>query len=275
MATFIFLPTTTNLILKLLFGLLCTVGLVHGANDYYLIKKDRITSWSLPKFLSIYLGIIGLLLIVFLYLPIVALNIFVILAAYHFGEEHIHPWVFTKSPAIHLLCLFYGAAIFALLFLTHTSQLEQLFKSNDYDVDIISWNYLMVLPFMVVQFILVFGNALMQKISWKGFAVLEVSLALLYLVFLKTDLLISFLIYFVLWHSIPSVVSQLKDLKSQHKTGIKEYFINALPFYLPSLAAVVILLIVLGESKISLPVVVMISAVTTIPHVMVFAWLRK
>lgn len=265
-----------SLMLGILFlVLLCTVGLMHGANDYYLIKQETQEKWSLGKFLAIYNGIAGLIALLFYLDPFIALNLFVLFSAYHFGEEHLHLWIRKKNIPAHLHCFFYGLSVFALLFLANKEDLALMFESGGYELDVISWSYLFTIPFLVVQFILAFGGAITGNIKWIGFLVLQLSLGILYLAFLQMDLLLGFLFYFVLWHSIPSVLSQLKDLNAASFAGVKKYVLNALPFYLASLIIPIVLLLIYDLSEITLPLVVFIGAVSTIPHVVIFAWIRR
>ncbi len=266
-----FMSILTSIFLFLLF----TVGLIHGANDYYLINRETDNAWKLPRFLMVYLGIAALTGVLFYLDPFIALNIFILVSAYHFGEEHIHPWISSKNIAIHLQCFFYGLSVFALLFLANAPELVPLFGSNGFKIDIISWNYILTLPFIVIQFILAFGNTLQGKLKWTAFFILQLSLALLYWVFLEMDLLLGFLFYFVLWHSVPSVISQLKDLNLTALKSVRDYFYKALPFYLPSLIISVVFLVMVEKQEISMSFIVFVSAITTIPHVVIFAWLRK
>ena len=72
------------------FALIFSFGILHGSNDLLIINKLPIKN-KIGRFLRIlltYLLIIALGVILFYLLPEVALLLFIIFSAYHFGEQH-------------------------------------------------------------------------------------------------------------------------------------------------------------------------------------------
>jgi len=75
--------------ISLPFCLILTFGLIHGANDIKLIEKVEIFKKANFFIVLIYYILFILLTVFFFYfIPAVALVLFVLFSAYHFGEQH-------------------------------------------------------------------------------------------------------------------------------------------------------------------------------------------
>ena len=101
--------------------LISLVGLPHGALDplvatrYGLIRDLRSTAW----FLAIYTSIVGLVIGFWLLLPIVALLLFLLISAIHFGRD----WKYKISFG----GFGYGAFVMGLPAWAFPEQVEQIF----------------------------------------------------------------------------------------------------------------------------------------------------
>ncbi|WP_164549852.1 Brp/Blh family beta-carotene 15,15'-dioxygenase [Nonlabens ponticola] len=255
--------------------LVATLGLIHGANDYFILRSAGKFQIKLVSFISIYIAAGAAIALLFWGLPWVALNVFVLVSAYHFGEEHLHHWMPVKGWSGNLLAFFYGLSVFAILFIANIQELQQVLSTTIFDPTLIEWNYLALIPFLVIQAIVSFGNMILRRIKVYQFLILQLSLLVLYLFFTVFDLLQGFAFYFVFWHSVPSIISQLDDLKLKRLEGFMTYIKKALPFYLVSIAGIVMLYLLMGDTITQLSLVIILSAATTIPHVLLFAWQRN
>ena len=116
---------------------MATLGVLHGANDLWIYRRSTESQISTLNFIFLYVSMAFLIgLIVFLE-PVVGVNLFVLLSAYHFGEEHFSWWKEKKNAASILWCFFYGLSIFSLLFLTHLETLEAFFQTSNYKVKLV------------------------------------------------------------------------------------------------------------------------------------------
>ncbi|MBO6632425.1 MAG: hypothetical protein JJ936_12890, partial [Psychroserpens sp.] len=72
------------------FILIFTFGILHGSNDILLIGSisDKTVKQPFLRVLSIYLLTVGLAVVTFYFLPVLALSLFIVFSAFHFGEQH-------------------------------------------------------------------------------------------------------------------------------------------------------------------------------------------
>ena len=77
---------------ELIFGfiLIFTFGMIHGSNDLLIMNKifEKSKYYSKFSILTAYLLIVLLAVLVFYLLPALALSLFILFSAYHFGEQH-------------------------------------------------------------------------------------------------------------------------------------------------------------------------------------------
>ena len=96
------------------------------------------------------------------------------------------------------------------------------------------------------------------------------TLIILMVIFKSSSLIWGFTIYFIIWHSIPSLLEQIKfaygDLKRVH---IMEYTKAALPYWIVSLAGMSLLYLVLKGEKHFYSLFFAFIAAVTFPHAIV------
>ena len=78
--------------LEIIFGfiLIFSFGILHGSNDILLIKSLSPSKNKDPflKILITYLIIVLAAVMLFYYIPLIALVLFILFSAFHFGEQH-------------------------------------------------------------------------------------------------------------------------------------------------------------------------------------------
>jgi len=111
------------------FLLIFSFGILHGSNDLLLIEslKSKKTNYSFHKTLGAYLVIVLAAVAVFYFIPMLALILFIIFSAYHFGEQH---WEhqnlgFDKFAEISFY-FFYGNFILSLLFIFNKEEVLEV-----------------------------------------------------------------------------------------------------------------------------------------------------
>ena len=212
-------------------------GILHGANDLKILSKKKLKNNSFLgiSFLAIYLGVVFLGIMIFYFIPGIALFTFVIVSCYHFGEQHWQDKLnYIKQP--WLFYAFYGATIFLMIFSFNNSEV----------IDIIFEISSVRIPFKIFKISLLFiGSILLiyMFIKIKDFKLFLIEVMLLFilaLLFLKGSLLFGFGIYFVLWHSMPSLNSQIKYLYGvKEDSPYKKYFKSAFLYWILALIILV------------------------------------
>ncbi len=102
-------------------------------------------------------------------------------------------------------------------------------------------------------------------------------IGVLFIVFNSATLLLAFAIYFILWHSVPSMIDQIKYLYGTvSTTTIKKYMISSFPYWLISVIGMGILLLLFRDNlNTSLAFFFSFLAAITFPHVLVINRLYK
>ena len=198
-------------------------GILHGANDLKIINKNFNKNQKKLKglfFLS-YLLVVILGIVIFYWIPGIALISFVLVSCYHFGEQHLERIVDLKKGKLFFYFT-YGAFIFLMLFSLHYNEtVKVIFQISGKVLPFTFFIYSLFLTSIaiIIQALFHFKNS---KLLIQEFFLL----GLLALLFSSSNLLFSFGIYFVVWHSLPSLNSQIKflyDGKVSDKTGYKKY----------------------------------------------------
>ena len=98
-----------------------------------------------------------------------------------------------------------------------------------------------------------------------------------FIVFNSASLLWAFAIYFILWHSLPSMIDQINFLYGRTSTkNVKKYFISSFPYWIISVIGMGLILFLFRESlNTSLAFFFSFLAAITFPHVLVINKLNK
>ena len=212
-------------------------GILHGANDLKIIDKNFGKNQKKIKgffFLS-YLLVVILGIGIFYWIPGIALIFFVLVSCYHFGEQHLQRVMDFKKGKLFFY-FSYGAFIFLMLFTLHYNEtVKVIFQISDKAIPFAFFIYLLILTSIaiIIQALFHFKNSklLMQEFLFLG---------LLALLFTSSNLLFSFGIYFVIWHSLPSLNSQVKFLysvKAYDKIGYKKYIKSSFLYWILALGS--------------------------------------
>ena len=244
-----------------------SVGILHGANDLLILSTKEQKDKKLIKNLFIYIGIIILCVVIYLFSSFVAIVLFVVLSAYHFGEEHLSHKINVNFVFNAVYFLSYGLFIFALLFYQSMS-----------DVDVImteltgrTFSKIQIEITLIVSAIFLSTGSVYLILTKRNNSMLFLReflyLVLLFLVFNTSSLILGFAIYFILWHSIPSIIHQIEFISgSLNKRNVVTYVKKALIYWVISIAGLLVLYQVLPEIKLLATVVFVILFAVTAPH---------
>ena len=255
------------------FLLIFTFGILHGANDLLLIKNTNTIKQTNSRFkiLAYYVMVVLAGILLFYIIPQVALLLFIIVSANHFGEQQ---WQNLEQDfptwLLLLFHFFYGLVILLLLFNFHTIQVQNIiFKIA---------NVLVPLPYFWIALQVSVGAflGLSAYFYWKSEKirkklVVEFFFLLLFAILFKSSSLIwGFAIYFVLWHSIPSIIDQIKFLNgSFSSTYFVAYCRAAGVYWLISIVGIALIYFIFREEQLFNALFFSFLAAITFPHAVV------
>ena len=257
------------------------MGVPHGAADLLVAtasdrQKER--KFSSVRFLVIYitrLALFGLLLWLF---PVIGNILFVIIAAYHFGETDLYH-IKTDKLTGKLFVICYGMLILGMILLHHFEELIPMFKlfpsgiaAGDFIHSIFVYRYyILTLIFIafVISSILYFSKHETNTYHSERFIIhLGLLICILYLL----PMILSFTFYFIIWHSFLSLKNILAYLKLHSDYNLRTT-IGQMVFY--SLLAIAGILLagtggfVFIKKELMVVYVFLGLAVLTAPHLQV------
>jgi Brp/Blh family beta-carotene 15,15'-monooxygenase len=223
------------------FFLILSFGVLHGANDLVLIDQLKSNKkLDFVKIIGIYVSIVGISVLLFTNIPIVALLLFIIVSSYHFGEQHWNEIIKTNKSLVRSLFQFnYGLLILVILFYFNTKEvIEIIYEITKYTISaehiegavLIALSAFVILSIRLYLISTEFKNNLIEQLFY---------LVVLAVVFKASSLIWGFTIYFIFWHSIPSLNDQLIFLYgSSTWADFKKYFKTAFIYWFISLIGV-------------------------------------
>lgn len=248
-------------------------GILHGSNDLQLILKinSQKNNNSLKKILIYYVIFVLIGIILFYSLPKFALLLFIFLSAYHFGEQH---WtiLYTNrlSKSVITFQIVYGLFIFILLFNFHQEEvkkiIEQIIGSSISFIDFTNC-------LIVIGVLLCISGYLVYKTDskFKNEIIVNIFYLIVFGIFFKNASLIwGFAIYFVVWHSLPSIKEQIHFLYGEYTfNNFKRYFKSAFIYWIISLIGILLLYVLFKDQKIFKALFFSFLAAITFPHTLV------
>lgn len=248
-----------------------SLGIIHGANDLNILQKKQLKKTNFIKSLSLYLSLILLCVLTYWIHPFTAVLLFILLSAYHFGEQHLEKKISSKKWLENIIFIAYGLLIFTLLFYVNIS-----------DVNAIVANLTRhTIPKIVIEVVFVIAtSSLLASLLYAHHQkyVLQINyfkeflyLFVLFLVFKTGTLIFGFAVYFVFWHSIPSITDQIHYLfGTKDKRSVVNYFKAAFFYWILSISALVTAYYLM-EAQLFNAVLFLILFAVTAPH----TWVMK
>lgn len=255
-----------------------TVGILHGSNDLHLLRKlspgngFRIGLLRHLAYVGVAVGVLGL----FLLKPSWVLYFFIGISAYHFGEQHFERVGGRRGWRIPLN-LTYGLLIFSLLFYARSADVLPIIHEVTGHV-LQSAHFAASAVVSAGLFAVCYaGFSWGRKGGGVGIWVDVLVLGLLFLLFRESPLVWGFSVYFVLWHSLPSLRQQAGWLHGETGwTGIRAYFATAWPYWALALIGLAVMWYVGSRyAEQLLTILVYFLACITFPHVVVMSVLQR
>lgn len=242
-----------------------SIGIPHGSVDHIIafINPEARKFDSKLIFYLVYLSLIVFNIILWVISPFLGLLVFLIISCYHFGETQVIGYNTTDNKILNFVI---GANILLSLFLNNILELQEIlyilpqFASLDLSA------------FDSVFFLLVSVAILMLSIvnfEIKRKVPLYAEITILYMVFFHTDLLTSFALYFGFCHSLPMLMLEFKEFKTD---SFMKFYLKTLPFTILSIIFGFLLYQfnndLLTSDNLILFVFIIISSLT-LPHVFI------
>jgi beta-carotene 15,15'-dioxygenase len=255
------------------FLLIFSFGILHGANDLLLIgqTKSKFSNQSFYKILVYYIVVVILGALLFYFIASLALVLFILVSGYHFGEQH---WQSNKQDGIKVLNvvfhLIYGLLILSLLFIFHIKEVQRIiFDITKIHISSDSINllfYILLSIFLSLCLVKYFNSK-----PFKNRVLQEFLFLFVFAIIFKTSSLIwGFAIYFILWHSIPSMMDQINYLYgSISYNNFKKYFKAAFYYWIISLVGILLLYLIFKNEYFFDALFFSFLAAITFPHVWV------
>ena len=261
-----------NIELTLGFLLIFTFGMIHGSNDILIIKQiKKHSDQGLFKVLLTYLIVVSSAVLIFYFTPIFALILFISFSSYHFGEQHWEELLSKLNKSLRIIFFFnYGLFILYLIFFFNISSvIDIVYEIAGIKLYTIFCNEIILGLLLILSAILIY--AYYTKILNLSSIFKELfSVVILAIIFNSSSLIWGFSIYFILWHSIPSLLDQISfiygDLK---KESVLKYVKNAFPYWLISIIGMTVLFLIFKQEKHFYTLFFAFIAAVTFPHAIV------
>ncbi len=256
--------------------LVVSVGILHGANDLLILSKLEDGKNSFTRNLLIYLGIITVCALIYFLNPFVAIVLFVILSGYHFGEEHFGEKLHQAPIFDFVFFTAYGLLLFSLLFYLSQDDvaviMNQLANKTFSETQILA----ILFPSAIIVFSLAGYLMLTKKETKVNFGRELFYLLVLLVVFNTSSLVLSFAIYFIFWHSIPSIIHQTKFISGDIDNNALLYYVKkATVFWGISVVGLVVLYFLFPKATDLASVVFAILFAVTAPHTWVMHQMKN
>lgn len=254
------------------FSLILSVGLIHGANDLLIIKRNTSSDTNFSQFKSFikYFGIVLAGLIFFYFFPSFALISFILVSIYHFGEQHIEAIPLDKNlknGRRYISIISHGILLFTIIFMNNTKVVVDVFSS--FNIVFLNYNFLIII--LIITSIL-YASILIIKKDLQTFLISEILFfGLFYFLSVTSSLILCFSVYFIFFHSILSIKDQVKYIYgSNNSKSLKRYIKNSLPYFILALIFLILFYIYTEiDNNDLLPIIFTFLAAITFPHVLV------
>ena len=263
----------------LAFILIFSFGILHGANDLEILRRRRPAQGSQRSNVKMLLAYVGFVLgsaLLFSLLPLVALTFFILFSGYHFGEQHWVKRMGRRSWLQKLLYTSYGLTILLMLFAAHATQVSAVILEISGFAVPQDWFTYGCLGFLGLFLLACVFNFYWSQLT--RYLVRELFLlSVFFIVFNTASLIWAFAIYFVVWHSIPSLADQIRLLYGSvnWKNGTR-YMRSSAIYWVGALITLALAFLYFRESSYGfMPLFFSFLAAITFPHVLVISRLYK
>lgn len=259
------------------FVLILSFGILHGANDI-LISKSLMNSpkqFSTLKIIYLYIMVVVSGAVLFYFLPSIILLVFVIISGYHFGEQQLD-YINDYKKYNFVFKSLYGLLVLFLLFGFHIDEvIAVVYEITSYKMEaslFVNSIYFILLLFTIGYLFFYLKSEVNKNVFLK-----ELFYLLVFAIIFKVSSLIwGFTIYFIIWHSLPSIINQTKFLFGTFNySNFFKYFKAALFYWVVSLLGLFFFYKFFQDIKLFNTMFFSFLAAITFPHVVVILMMLK
>lgn len=249
------------------FVLIVSLGILHGANDLLILSKGKNGRKVFLKHLFIYLSIITTCVLIYLLSSFVAILLFILLSSYHFGEEHLGEQIKVNKLFNSIYYLAYGVFLFSMLFYVSMSDVNEIMREltqaafTEFQIEVTFLISASILLGASVYLVLT-EKALLSTLLKEVFY-----LCLLFVVFKTSSLILGFAIYFIFWHSIPSLLNQVAYIYGNlTQKSVLGYIKKAFIYWVISVFGLFILYQIIPQVNLFSTIIFVVLFAVTAPH---------
>jgi Brp/Blh family beta-carotene 15,15'-monooxygenase len=259
--------------------LVVSIGLMHGATDHILYVNSEGASFKskIPKpFIIKYLLILVSMGIIWLIAPLLALVFFLAVSAYHFGQTQLQYIAISEASGYKkVLYLAWGILMLALIVLLNLDESKGLINSaipslNLYWLDAQQSNYVI----LIAAFVFLITYAILYKhIALKTVVFELVEILLVAFLAYQSNLIITFGVFFGLWHSLRASQIQIQKVSTVQNYSFKLFVKESLPFTLISIFGIGLMMLIATffESSIKVEMLFLVAiSMLTLPHMFIY-----
>ena len=202
------------------------LGVPHGAADLLVANRNAYVekkAFQKFRFLIIYISRLLLFAALLWFFPVTGNLLFILFAAYHFGETDLHQFK-TETFIGKLFVISYGLVILSVLLLHHFEEVKpiyNLFEAGKENLSLINWidvNRYYILSaagilFFSATFVYFLQNG-NSNANEKGEFLIR--FAVILFILFNLPMLLGFTFYFVIWHSVLSLSSIVLYLRNNN-----------------------------------------------------------
>ena len=256
--------------------LISTIGLPHGATDLLLFKhlKEEPRKVNYAKFSIGYLSLIAIYGVIWVLFPKIAFGLFLLISIYHFGQSNLS-FIKIENSGVRLFIYFLSGSFVILtpLSIYFETTMDVIQGITGIGSLSISYPIIKLLPrtLLILNIWALFYFFSENQISKRALVLQLLGLMLLMVTFYTLPLILGFTVYFVFWHSVGSMIDQVKFIRKKSiNFSWLSYFKNALPFTI--IAVLFIVFCFLGNYYFQLGFTVIqvffvILSLFTLPHI--------
>ncbi len=215
------------------------LGIPHGAADLLVAIQNSASqkkSFSPVRFFVNYLGRLILFSAIFWFFPFTGNLLFVIFAAYHFGETDLYQFK-TNTFSGKFFVISYGLVVLGVILLNHFEEVKPLFmqfnagiKYESYINLIGQYRYTILSCIAVLFFASTFFYFSANSNTEQQQGQFLVQFAVILFILYNLPMILGFTFYFILWHSVLSLRNIIKYLRKDGLFSAK-LILNQLAFY--------------------------------------------
>ncbi len=254
------------------------IGIPHGSADLLIfsqLAKEYYTKVSKLKLLGMYLGLSLSYAALWVYFPVTAFSFFIVCSIYHFGQSN---WYYIKTESNFIKMFSYlswGSFVLLTPILYHFEEASTIILGITH-IENISIDSIVIealprelfaLNIWCIMFLFFTNNITGKDVFREIFNLLVLSV-----LFYFTPLMIGFVVYFALWHSMSSLLDQVEFFKSSvKKFNIWMYYKKAMPILIISLIGIGLLIYVQPIYFTATPIIGLLFitlSLVTLPHIL-------